>query len=99
MSSLLSKNDIKIIVIGHPGTGKTSFVNRWTKNTFSNTYNQTILSDFGFKIFEDDGKLYRIQIWDLDGQDKDGIFQKIFVKDTDGCIIMSDVTNIETRKE
>ena len=99
MSSLLSKNDFKIIVIGHPETGKTSFVNRWTKNTFSNTYNPTILSDFGFKIFDDDGKLYRIQIWDLAGQDKDGRFQKIFVKDTDGCIIMSDVTNIETRKE
>ena len=97
--SILLKNDIKIIVIGNPGTGKTSFVNKWTKNIFSNTYKPTVVSDFSCKIYEDDGKLYRIQIWDLAGQDKDGRFQKIFVKDTDGCIIMSDVTNIETRKE
>ena len=97
--SLLLKNDIKIIVIGNPGTGKTSFVNKWTKNIFSNTYKPTVVSDFGCKIYEDDGKLYRIQIWDLAGHDNINRIANIFVKNTDGCIIMSDATNIETRKE
>ena len=98
-SSNALKNDIKIIVIGNQGTGKTSFVNRWTKNIFSDTYKATVVSDFGFKIFEADGLLYRIQIWDLAGADRDGRLAKIFVKDTDGCIILSDATNLETRKE
>ena len=99
MSSHILKSDLKIIVIGNPGTGKTSFVNKYTKNIFSNTYKPTVLSDFGFKIYEDDGKIYRIQIWDLAGQDNDNRIGKIVVKNTDGCIIMSDATNIETRKE
>jgi len=98
MSSVALKNNIKIIVIGAQGTGKTSFVNRWTKNTFSDTYKATVVSDFGFKIFEEDDKLYRIQIWDLAGQDNSEKLAKIFVKDTDGCIIMSDATNIQTRE-
>lgn len=95
----MNKNEIKIIVIGNPGTGKTCFVNRWTKNTFSDTYNNTILTEYGFKIFEDGENLYRIQIWDLAGQDNHMNLTKIFVKDAHGCIVMSDATNLEIRKK
>ena len=93
------RSDLKIIVIGNSGTGKTSFVNRWTKNIFSDTYKATIVSEFGFKIFEADGKLYRIQLWDLAGQDKNAMVTKIFAKDSHGCIVMADATNLPTREE
>ena len=46
------RSDLKIIVIGTSGTGKTSFVNKWTKNIFNEAYKATIVSEFGFKIFE-----------------------------------------------
>jgi len=74
------RSDLKIIVIGTSGTGKTSFVNKWTKNIFSDTYKATIVSEFGFKIFEDQGKLYRIQLWDLAGQDKNAMVTKFLQK-------------------
>jgi small GTP-binding protein len=93
------RSDLKIIVIGTSGTGKTSFVNKWTKNIYSDTYKATIVSEFGFKIFEHDGKLYRIQLWDLAGQDKNAMVTKIFAKDAHGCVVMSDATNIQTREE
>ena len=93
------RSDLKIIVIGTSGTGKTSFVNKWTKNIFSDTYKATIVSEFGFKIFEQEGKLYRIQLWDLAGQDKNAMVTKIFAKDAHGCVVMSDATNEETRNE
>ena len=93
------RSDLKIIVIGNSGTGKTSFVNRWTKNIFSDTYKATIVSEFGFKIFEADGKLYRIQLWDLAGQDKNAMVTKIFAKDSHGCIVMADATNLQSREE
>ena len=98
MSSQFS-SDLKIIVIGTSGTGKTSFVNKWTKNIFSDTYKATIVSEFGFKIFEENGKLYRIQLWDLAGQDKNAMVTKIFAKDAHGCVVMSDATNSQTREE
>ena len=93
------RSNLKIIVIGTSGTGKTSFVNKWTKNIFSDTYKATIVSEFGFKIFENEGKLYRIQLWDLAGQDKNAMVTKIFAKDAHGCVVMSDATNSSTREE
>ena len=93
------RSNLKIIVIGTSGTGKTSFVNKWTKNIFSDTYKATIVSEFGFKIFEQEGKLYRIQLWDLAGQDKNAMVTKIFAKDAHGCVVMSDATNIQTRED
>ena len=93
------RSDLKIIAIGTSGTGKTSFVNKWTKNIFSDTYKATIVSEFGFKIFEQDGKLYRIQLWDLAGQDKNAMVTKIFAKDAHGCVVMADATNAQTREE
>ena len=86
------RNDIKIIVIGSSNAGKTSFVNKWTKNIFQEDYKATVVSEFGFKVFEHEGKLYRIQIWDLGGQDKNFQITKIFAKDSHGCVIVSDAT-------
>jgi len=59
--------DLKIIAVGNSGTGKTSFVNRWTKNQFAEKYKATVVSEFGYKIFEYEGKLYKIQLWDIAG--------------------------------
>ena len=93
------RSDFKIIVIGTSGTGKTSLVSKWIKNLFSEVSKATIVSEFGFKIFEKDGKKRLIQLWDLAGQDKNYIATKIFAEDAHGCVIMSDATNRQTREE
>ena len=43
---------LKKIVIGTSGTGKTSLVNKWTKNIFNETYKATIVSEFGSKFLK-----------------------------------------------
>ena len=91
------RSDLKIIVMGNSGTNKTQFVNRYTKNIFSDTYKATIVSEFGFKICEYGDDLYRIQLWDLAGQDKNAMVTKIFAKDAHGAVIMDDACNIQTR--
>jgi Ras-related protein Rab-1A len=91
--------DLKIIVVGNSGTGKTSFVNKWTKNAFNESYKATIVSEFGYKILEKDGRLYRIQLWDLAGQDKNTCITKIFCKDAHGVVIVADITNKLTLDE
>ena len=59
--------DLKIIIVGNSNSGKTSFVNKWIKNQFVENYKATILSEFNCKIYEKNGKIYRIQIWDIAG--------------------------------
>jgi small GTP-binding protein len=59
--------DIKIILVGNPNTGKTCFVNKWTKNQFTDKYKATIMSEFGYKIIDHNETIYRIQLWDIAG--------------------------------
>ena len=87
--------NLKIIVVGAPYTGKTNYVNKWTKNIFTDDYKATVVSEFGFRVFEHNEKLYRIQLWDL----ADKSLAKIFSKDSHGCVVLSDGTNSETRDE
>ncbi len=88
-----TKNELKIIVVGNSGTGKTSFVNKWIKNTFDENYKATIVSEFSYKIFDYKDKSYKIQLWDLAGMDQNICITKIFSKDSHGCVVLSDITD------
>ena len=88
--------DLKILVIGSSGTGKTSFVQRWTKGNFNEYHKPTIVSEFGFKIYEYKENKYRIQLWDIGGQDKSPSMAKIFARDSHGCLVLSDCTKPES---
>ena len=83
--------DLKIIVIGNSGVGKTSFVNKWLRNKFTNKYKPTIVSEFGYKVYEYKNNLYRIQTWDIGGQEKSNSMTKIFSRDSHGCILILDI--------
>ena len=91
-------NNIKIITVGDVKTGKTCFSTRWTKSFFYEFYKETKVSEFLFKTYESNGKLYQIQVWDLSGNDNNLMLTKIFAKDTYGILYISDASNIETRK-
>jgi small GTP-binding protein len=91
--------DLKILVIGSSGTGKTSFVQRWTKGDFNDYHKPTIVSEFGFKIFEYKENKYRIQLWDIGGQDKSPSMARIFARDSHGCLVVSDGSKPETFKD
>jgi small GTP-binding protein len=90
------KTALKIVIVGNSGTGKTSFCNRWMKDKFIDDYKATIMSDFSYKIYEYKGNYYKIQFWDIGGQDKNIYATKVFSKGAHGCLIVSDITIPET---
>jgi small GTP-binding protein len=98
-SNQIEKNELKILIIGDSGTGKTSFGEKWTKDIFSEFYKPTIVSEFSQKIYEHKGIIYKIHLWDLAGQDKNTCITKIFSKNSHGCIIVCDITNKESIQE
>jgi small GTP-binding protein len=94
-----NETDIKIIIIGCSGVGKTSFVQRWIKGYFEKSYRPTIVSDFQYKILEWRGKCYRILLWDIGGQDKTPSMAKIFTRDSHGCIVINDISKKDNINE
>lgn len=84
--------DLKILVIGNSGVGKTSYVKRWTKDYFSEESKATILPEFHFKVFYYKDKPYRINLWDIGGQDTSPIMLNMYSRDSHGCLVMCDVT-------
>lgn len=87
---------IKIIVVGNSYTGKTSFVNRWTRGHFSNSYKTTIMSEFGCKKISIDNCVYQVQLWDIAGMDRHASVAHLFLKDTSGIIVLSAVNDDDT---
>jgi small GTP-binding protein len=88
-----NNNELKIIIVGNSGTGKTSFVNKWVKDEFTEQYHVTIVSEFSYKVTEYKGKIYKINIWDLAGMDQNIYITKIFSKDAHGCVVLTDITD------
>ena len=86
-----SGKDLKIIIVGDSGTGKTSFVNRYIHNKFAETYSPTIASQFSYKIIKIDDVIYRLQFWDTACQDRNPETTGIFCKDTKGIILCCEV--------
>ena len=84
------RTDIKIVILGSSGTGKTSFCNLWINNTFTEEYKATVMSEFSFKMYNYKGNYYKVQIWDLAGQDKNIYTSKVFTKGSHGCLILYD---------
>lgn len=93
--SVYIRSDLKIVVIGACGSGKTSIVNRYTKKIFSNDYKATIAAEFGYKVVEYKNNHYRIQLWDIGGQNSSASMTRIFAKDSHGCLVVTDITKLD----
>ena len=83
--------EIKILLVGKSGTGKTSFVNKWIRNEFNDLYKATIVSEYSSKIYKYEDRIYKINLWDIAGQDHFATITKSFAKDAHGCITMCDL--------
>ncbi|KUF96916.1 Transcription initiation factor TFIID subunit 11 [Phytophthora nicotianae] len=55
---------LKLIILGDSGVGKTSLMNQYVNQKFSNQYKATIGADFLTKEIMLDDKLVTMQIWD-----------------------------------
>lgn len=89
----------KVLVIGDVGVGKTSMVNRIVYNTFTEKYKATIGCEFGLKIIEINGEPVRVQLWDLAGQDRLGGISRLYCRDANGALVVTDATREGTLEQ
>ena len=81
----------KIIMVGDPGVGKTSLINRYVNNLFREDYKSTIGVDFALKTFTRNKCSVRMQLWDIAGQERFSSITRVYCKDTHGVIVVFDV--------
>ena len=85
---------LKLLVIGNSNAGKTQLINRFVQNKFDDTYKATIACDFSIKILQLDQNEIRLQLWDIQGQDRiAGAINKLFCKGASGALIIADITD------
>ena len=89
---------IKIMTLGNSAVGKTSFIIRYTDNSFQEVYLSTIGIDYKEKMIDVDNKQYKLFFYDTTGQEKFRSLAFNTVKNADGVILMYDITNKESFK-
>nr|XP_058925224.1 ras-related protein Rab-7b isoform X1 [Kogia breviceps]XP_058925233.1 ras-related protein Rab-7b isoform X1 [Kogia breviceps] len=90
------KVDLKLIIIGALGVGKTSLLHRFVHKTFYEDYQTTLGASILSKIIILDDTTLKLQIWDTGGQERFRSMVSTFYKGSDGCILAFDVTDLDT---
>ena len=91
-----AKNEIKIILLGNAGVGKTSIILRYYKNKFETNSVSTIGSTFVIKELQRDNVTYKLNIWDTSGQEKYRSVTKLFVQGAKIIILVYSIDNKES---
>ena len=90
----------KVCIVGDPGVGKTSLILRYIENKFKENYIPTLGVEFLTKalLIEKEGKKVptNLIIWDIGGQAKYKDRLHIYLKGSDGVIIIFDITRKNT---
>ncbi|KAF4323759.1 hypothetical protein BBO99_00000855 [Phytophthora kernoviae] len=92
-NSFASASDFPGFDQGYPGVGKTSLMNQYVNQKFSNQYKATIGADFLTKEIMLDDKLVTMQIWDTAGQERFQSLGVAFYRGADACVLVYDITN------
>ncbi|KAL7718566.1 Ras-related protein Rab [Entamoeba marina] len=87
---------LKIIVIGEPGVGKTSTIKKYCHGVFDPMYRATIGVDFAVKFETVDDREVELRLWDIAGQEKYIAMTRVYYNGAHGAIIMYDLTNPDT---
>ena len=86
----------KVCLLGDPGVGKTSIINRYVNNMFSEKYISTIGTRVSRKEVVRGDEPVTIMIWDLLGQKEFRILQTSALKGTAGAFLVCSITDDES---
>ena len=92
-------NSIKIILLGEAGCGKTNLINACCGVAFNPISASNLTSSFSEKYVTIKNTKYCLKLWDTAGQEKFRSLNNLFIKDSNICILVYDITRKETYEE
>ena len=86
--------NVKVVLLGESGVGKTSIISQFTKNQFNSRVETSVSANFISKVvdFPEINKSIKFDIWDTVGQEKYRSLAKIFYKDAKIIVFVFDIT-------
>ena len=94
-----AEEEIKVILVGESGTGKTSLINATMGLPFKESLESTTANSFSSKKITIGSKQYILNLWDTIGQEKFRSLTKIFIKDSKIVLLVYDITRLNSFKE
>ena len=90
---MMDITEIKILLCGNSGIGKTSIFKRYYENIFKADCNKTLGIDFQTKEIKHNDKLYSIHVIDTAGEEKQRSIIKSYFHMADYYLLVFDLTN------
>ena len=85
--------NINIMTLGNTAVGKTSFIIKYTEDTFQEVYLSTIGIDFKVKTVTIKDRQYKLFFYDTTGQERFRSLSFNIIKNAHGIILIYDITN------
>mmetsp|Transcript_43543 Transcript_43543/g.71914 ORF Transcript_43543/g.71914 Transcript_43543/m.71914 type:complete len:230 (+) Transcript_43543:76-765(+) len=92
-NSLSNEYFFKVVLIGAPSVGKTSILERFVTDVFTEEYKATIGADFRVKTININGQAVLLQIWDTAGQERFRALAAPFYRGASIAVLVFDVND------
>ncbi|XWV25182.1 member Ras oncogene family RAB32 [Tupanvirus deep ocean] len=83
----------KILFLGAPEVGKTSFIRKYVHNIFPINYRETRGIDYSEKRKVIENSNVFIELWDIAGKELTGLYNRIYYKGASVAVVFFDITN------
>ena len=88
--------NLKILIIGESGVGKSSLLLRFTDDQFDPDQEATIGVDFKVKVINNNGNKVKLAIWDTAGQERFRTLTPSYYRGAQGAILVYDISSRES---
>lgn len=94
-----NRQQFKVVLLGEGKVGKTSIITRYVRDQFSEIYKETEQAAHLTKRLNIEGRSVNLAIWDTAGQEKYHAVAPIYYRDSDGAILVYDITDNDSFKK
>ncbi|CAO3598786.1 unnamed protein product [Absidia cylindrospora] len=91
-----AQHQLKLVLLGEFAVGKTSFLHRFVKASFTDKREPTVGAGFLTKTFRLDDRLIKLNCWDTAGQERFHSLAPMYYRGAQTAIVMYDVTKQAT---
>lgn len=88
--------NLKVVIVGDSGVGKSNIINRYCNDQFSQDGKATVGVELETKFFKAQNEVLNVSIWDTAGQERFKSITNAYYRGAHGVIVVFDLTRKET---